>query len=141
MGIALLLALLVDNISKGQQFFRTVYFFPIVISATALGLMFNLVFLYDTGMLNQLRLSLGASELVDFKDEAHALFTLMVPVVWQYAKVLFRDYRDRPEQYLGRPVTRLPPLTGPPAFSGMASPCRFCTTCCAPALPWRSPAR
>ena len=88
-GIALLLALLVDNISKGQQFFRTVYFFPIVISATALGLMFNLVFLYDTGMLNQLRLSLGASELVDFKDEAHALFTLMVPVVWQYIGFYF----------------------------------------------------
>ena len=88
-GIALLLALLVDNISKGQQFFRTVYFFPIVISATALGLMFNLVFLYDTGMLNQLRLSLGASELVDFKDEVHALFTLMVPVVWQYIGFYF----------------------------------------------------
>ena len=88
-GIALLLALLVDNISKGQQFFRTVYFFPIVISATALGLMFNLVFLYDTGMLNQLRLSLGASELLDFKDEAHALFTLMVPVVWQYIGFYF----------------------------------------------------
>ena len=89
LGIARLLALLVDNISKGQQFFRTVYFFPIVISATALGLMFNLVFLYDTGMLNQLRLSLGASELVDFKDEAHALFTLMVPVVWQYIGFYF----------------------------------------------------
>lgn len=88
-GIALALALLVDNISKGQQFFRTVYFFPIVISATALGLMFNLVFLYDTGMLNQLRLSMGAAELLDFKDEAHALFTLMVPVVWQYIGFYF----------------------------------------------------
>lgn len=88
-GIALILALLVDNISKGQQFFRTVYFFPIVISATALGLMFNLVFLYDTGMLNQLRFALGASELLDFKDEAHALITLMVPVVWQYIGFYF----------------------------------------------------
>lgn len=88
-GIALILALLVDNISKGQQFFRTVYFFPIVISATALGLMFNLVFLYDTGMLNQLRFAFGASELLDFKDEAHALITLMVPVVWQYIGFYF----------------------------------------------------
>ena len=38
-GIALLLALLVDSIRVGAQLFRTLYFFPIVISATALGLM------------------------------------------------------------------------------------------------------
>lgn len=46
-GIALVLALMVDNIKVGAKFFRTVYFFPIVISATALGLLFNLIFLYD----------------------------------------------------------------------------------------------
>ena len=57
--IALILALLVDTIRVGAQFFRTVYFFPIVISATALGLMFNLIFLYKGGMVNQLLLSLG----------------------------------------------------------------------------------
>ena len=34
-GIALILALLVDSIRVGSQVFRTVYFFPIVISATA----------------------------------------------------------------------------------------------------------
>ena len=88
-GVALVLALLVDNISKGSQFFRTVYFFPIVISATALGLMFNLIFLYDTGMINQLRLSLGATGLVDFKDETHAMITMMIPVVWQYIGFYF----------------------------------------------------
>ena len=58
-GIALILALLVDTIRVGAEFFRTVYFFPIVISATALGLMFNLMFLYKGGMVNQLLLSLG----------------------------------------------------------------------------------
>ena len=38
-GVALILALLVDSIRVGAQLFRTLYFFPIVISATALGLM------------------------------------------------------------------------------------------------------
>ena len=51
-GIALLLAILVDQIQVGAKFFRVVYFFPIVISATALGLLFNLIFLRDKGMLN-----------------------------------------------------------------------------------------
>ncbi|MEE3487963.1 MAG: sugar ABC transporter permease [Bulleidia sp.] len=88
-GIALLLALLVDNIEKGTQFFRTVYFFPIVISATALGLLFNLIFLYDKGMLNQFRQLCGVMELVDWKDESHAITTMMLPVMWQYVGFYF----------------------------------------------------
>lgn len=88
-GIALILALLVDNISKGVQFFRTVYFFPIVISATALGLLFNLIFLYDGGMLNQLLMKFGMKELIDWKDQSHYLFTMSFPVMWQYVGFYF----------------------------------------------------
>ncbi|MDE6214551.1 MAG: sugar ABC transporter permease, partial [Lachnospiraceae bacterium] len=88
-GIAILLALMVDNIGKGKQFFRTVFFFPIVISATALGLMFNLVFLYDKGMINQLLENLGKQTLTDWKAEGIALFTMMLPVMWQYVGFYF----------------------------------------------------
>lgn len=88
-GIALLLALLIDNIKKGTQFFRTVYFFPIVISATALGLLFNLVFLYDGGMLNQLLMKFGMETMIDWKDEAHYFLTMMSPVMWQYVGFYF----------------------------------------------------
>ena len=38
-GVALILAICVDSAHHGS-FFRTVYFFPIVISATAIGPMF-----------------------------------------------------------------------------------------------------
>ena len=88
-GIALLLSLLVDNIERGTQFFRTVYFFPIVISATALGLLFNLIFLYDKGMLNQFLELFGKTTLTDWKGEKLALFTMMLPVVWQYVGFYF----------------------------------------------------
>ena len=100
-GIALILALLVDTIRVGTQFFRTVYFFPIVISATALGLMFNLIFLYKGGMVNQLLLSLNALpfeiksngkmivQWLDWKDQAHFLFTMFMPVMWQYVGFYF----------------------------------------------------
>ncbi len=74
-GIALALALLVDSIRVGAQVFRTLYFFPIVISATALGLMFNLIFLYNGGMLNQLLLNLGwIMENIDWKNTDHFSF-------------------------------------------------------------------
>ena len=100
-GIALVLALLVDTIRVGGQVFRTVYFFPIVISATALGLMFNLIFLYRGGMVNQILLSLDALpskmlpngkvivEWLDWKDQAHFLFTMLLPVMWQYVGFYF----------------------------------------------------
>lgn len=88
-GIALVLALLIDSIKKGTQFFRTVYFFPIVISATALGLLFNLIFLYDGGMLNQLLMKFGMTENIDWKDENHFLFTMFTPVIWQYIGFYF----------------------------------------------------
>lgn len=88
-GIAILLALMVDNISRGKQFFRTVFFFPIVISATALGLMFNLVFLYDKGMVNQFLEALGKQNLTDWKAEGIAIFTMTLPVMWQYVGFYF----------------------------------------------------
>ncbi len=88
-GIALVLALLVDNIRVGAKFFRTVYFFPIVISATALGLLFNLIFLYDKGMLNQILEHFGKTALTDWKGEGLALFTMMLPVMWQYVGFYF----------------------------------------------------
>ena len=89
-GIALVLALLVDSIRVGAQLFRTLYFFPIVISATALGLMFNLIFLFKGGMVNQLLLNMGViSKNIDWKDQVHFLFTMLMPVMWQYVGFYF----------------------------------------------------
>jgi len=92
-GIALLLALLVSNIKKGAGFFRVVYFFPIVVSATALGLLFNLIFLYDKGMVNQVLQFIGVldastNELLDWKSK-YPIFTMLVPVIWQYVGFYF----------------------------------------------------
>lgn len=100
-GIALILALLVDSIRVGAKVFRTVYFFPIVISATALGLMFNLMFLYKGGMINQLLLNMDVLEYeiksngrmivqwIDWKDQEHFQFTMFLPVIWQYVGFYF----------------------------------------------------
>ena len=92
-GIALILALLVSNIIKGSGFFRVVYFFPIVVSATALGLLFNLIFLYDKGMINQFLQFIGVldaskNQLIDWKA-SHSIMTMLIPVVWQYVGFYF----------------------------------------------------
>ncbi len=100
-GIALVLALLVDSVRVGAKLFRTVYFFPIVISATALGLMFNLIFLYKGGMVNQLLLNMELLDYevksngrmivqwIDWKDQGRFIFTMFTPVIWQYVGFYF----------------------------------------------------
>lgn len=89
-GIALILALMVDNIRVGAKALRTMYFFPIVISSTALGLLFNLIFLKDKGMVNQLiEWITGNPTVFDWKQEGIAIFTMMLPVVWQYVGFYF----------------------------------------------------
>lgn len=83
-GIALLLSLLVSNIKKGAGFFRVVYFFPIVISATALGLLFNIVFEYDGGLINSI-----LNTKINWKSQEYAMSTMLSPVVWQYVGFYF----------------------------------------------------
>jgi raffinose/stachyose/melibiose transport system permease protein len=87
-GVALVLALLVDSIKAGQQFFRTIYFFPIVISATAIGLMFNLFYNYNGGMLNQI-LAGFSKEQVMWLSEKLAFWMISIPVLWQYVGFYF----------------------------------------------------
>lgn len=87
-GIAFVLAVLVNSIRKGQQFFRTVYFFPIVISATALGLLFKLFYARDGGMLNQL-LALFGAEPVNWLQPSTALIMIMIPTLWSYVGFYF----------------------------------------------------
>ena len=87
-GIALILALLVNSIRIGSQFFRTVFFFPIVISATAIGLMFYLFYSYNGGMLNQILAAFG-KEPVFWLDEKSAFTMISIPIIWQYVGFYF----------------------------------------------------
>ncbi len=85
-GIALVLALLVDSIRRGSQVFRTLFFFPIVVSATALGLLFNLL-LMTRGPINQIIESLGGETII-FREQ-FTFLTMAFPVVWQYVGFYF----------------------------------------------------
>ncbi len=87
-GLALILALMVDGIRRGAQFFRTVFFFPVVISATAIGLMFTLFYDFYAGMLNQLITALGGQR-IDWLGEKNAFIMVSVPVIWQYVGFYF----------------------------------------------------
>lgn len=87
-GIAFVLAVMVSQIKKFQQVFRTVYFFPIVISATAIGLLFKLFYNYNGGMLNQILEALGKDP-VNWLQPSTAFLMVCIPTLWSYVGFYF----------------------------------------------------
>jgi len=87
-GVAMMLALMVDNARRYFKFFRTVYFFPIVISGTAIGLMFTLIYKYEYGLLNYLVTLLGGEKQVWINSKS-SIFLVLIPVLWQYVGFYF----------------------------------------------------
>ncbi|MEG1292247.1 MAG: sugar ABC transporter permease [Lachnospiraceae bacterium] len=87
-GIAFILAVLVSNVKKFQQVFRTVYFFPVVISATAIGLLFKLFYNYNGGMLNQLLDAFGKGP-VNWLGPDTAFAMICIPTIWSYIGFYF----------------------------------------------------
>lgn len=87
-GVALVLAVLVDSIKRGFKFYRMVYFFPVVISGSAIGLMFYLAFQYDYGLMNNILVSMGM-EKVNWITEQSAMYLVLIPVLWQYVGFYF----------------------------------------------------
>ena len=87
-GIAFILAVLVSQVKKLQQLFRTVYFFPVVISATAIGLLFKLFYNYNGGMLNQI-LEFFGMEPVNWLSPELAFIMVAIPTLWSYIGFYF----------------------------------------------------
>ena len=87
-GFALILAMLVDSIRKGFKFFRMVYFFPVVISGSAIGLMFYLAFQYEYGLMNNILMTMGF-EKINWVTEQSAMYLVLIPVLWQYVGFYF----------------------------------------------------
>jgi raffinose/stachyose/melibiose transport system permease protein len=87
-GVAIILAILVDSTKKLFKFFRTVYFFPILISATAIGLMFKLMYTYEYGLLNYVVALFGGEKQVWLTAKT-AIFLVTIPVMWQYVGFYF----------------------------------------------------
>ncbi|MBP1914442.1 carbohydrate ABC transporter permease [Lederbergia galactosidilytica] len=87
-GIALVLAVMVDSIKHGVRFFRTSFFFPVVISGAAIGLLFTLIYNYRNGLLNEILVSLGF-ERVLWLTESSSLYMVAIPTIWSYVGFYF----------------------------------------------------
>lgn len=86
MVIALIFAYLVYRTKRGFHFYQSVYFVPVVISATIIGLMFTLLFNSTFGPVNTILGALGLESLQHswLSDPSVVLFSVIFPGIWQY---------------------------------------------------------
>ncbi len=85
-GIALLLALMINQKLPGINFFRTIYFMPVVVSIVVVSLLWRFIYSGDNGLLNALLgfFTFGAFRPVDWLgNPATALPSIIAMSIWQ----------------------------------------------------------
>lgn len=89
-GVALVLAILVENVAKKRfgRLCRTIYFIPSLFSITAIAIMWQFIFEPEVGMLNNLFRALNLDSLVSVKgllgQESTAIYTVAMMPQWQF---------------------------------------------------------
>lgn len=86
--LSMLLALVLANRVKGERFFVTVYFIPVILAAVVIGQLWMRMYNQKYGILNYLLRALGFTELGNTvwlgKDGTTALIAVLIAVLWQY---------------------------------------------------------
>ncbi|MGP3782421.1 carbohydrate ABC transporter permease [Paenibacillus sp. 1A_MP2] len=84
--ISLVLALVLASNVKGEGFYRTVYFIPVLISTVVIAQLWSKIYNADYGLLNALLESIGLSHLAQdwLGQKDTALTASFVPTLWQY---------------------------------------------------------
>ena len=83
--LAIILAVLLDNITKGKSLFRSIFFVPQVLSAIIVSYMWAYILNYDSGIFNVFLNKIGAGSLMQdwLGDPRFALISFILILIWQ----------------------------------------------------------
>jgi multiple sugar transport system permease protein len=85
-GLALLLALMINQKLRGINIFRTIYFMPVVVSIVVVSLLWRFIYDGDDGLLNNIlsAVTFGLFEPIDWLgNPSTALGAIMAMSIWQ----------------------------------------------------------
>ena len=84
--ISLILALILARGVKGERFYVSVYFIPVLISTVVIGQLGMKIYNPPYGLLNTVLRSMGLEQLTGnwLGDTKKVIFAVIVPVLWQY---------------------------------------------------------
>ena len=102
--LAMVMAIILSRKPKGWKFFRTVYFFPQVISGIALATLWRAIYRADTGLLNALLNSVGLGHLAKdwlgtIETAFPAVLIYWVFYVGYYMVIMMADITTIDESY------------------------------------------
>ena len=85
--VAIALAMLVDNVRWLRNLFRTVFYFPVLLSGIVMGFIWNIILNYNFGVLNQLLAKIGLESIaIDWLgDPNYAMISIILSTVWKSA--------------------------------------------------------
>lgn len=102
--LAMLMAIILSRKPKGWKFFRTVYFFPQVISGIALATLWRAIYNAETGLLNKFLVSIGLEHLTcdwlgNLATALPAVLIYWVFYVGYYMVIMMADITTIDETY------------------------------------------
>ena len=84
--LGLLLAVLLDQQIRGSRIYQTVFFLPVMLSLALIGIIWELVYSQDNGLLNYLLGTAGTSRAVDWFGNSNVnLWAALVAATWRHA--------------------------------------------------------
>ncbi len=85
--LAIMLAMLVDQVKWFKNLFRSIFYFPVLLSGIVMGFVWAIIFNYNFGVINQLLERIGLESLkVDWLGSPkYALLAIIITTVWKGA--------------------------------------------------------
>lgn len=82
---ALLLAMLVDQVRWFKNLFRSIFYFPVLLSGIVMGFVWAIIFNYNFGVVSQLldKLGLGALKIDWLGNPDFAMIAIVITTVWK----------------------------------------------------------
>lgn len=84
--LGLLLAVLLDSKIRGSRIYQTVFFLPVMLSLALIGIIWELVYSQDNGLLNYLLGTSGKAGAIDWYGNSNVnLWAALVAATWRHA--------------------------------------------------------
>jgi ABC-type sugar transport system permease subunit len=84
--LGLLLAVLLDQKIRGTRIYQTIFFMPVMLSLALIGIIWELIYSQDNGLLNFLLGTSGKAGAVDWFGNSHVnLWAALVAATWRHA--------------------------------------------------------
>lgn len=87
--VGILLAILVNQLTKGKNLFRIVFFVPMMMSGVVVGVLWRFLFNSDLGVINYILELLGFARVSWVGSKTAAMTSILVADVWQWSSYTF----------------------------------------------------